>query len=184
MTPLEELPEEMPTEAPQTDCEAVKKEWETASKTGRVSAELMQKALQCKLVPENKVKAMPTGESALPTRTENPLAGEDKELGMAELIMSTAEEALEDLKLSYNEAKELLPELPEFIFEHKYDVASFLQLFSKKLSLTGLQTITGINRKQLNHYVTGHRRPSKATVKKISEGLKKFKEELNQVSFV
>lgn len=96
----------------------------------------------------------------------------------------TTEEALEDLKLSYNEVKELLPELPEFIFEHKYDVASFLQLFSKKLSLTGLQTITGINRKQLNHYVTGHRRPSKATVKKISEGLKKFKEELNQVSFV
>ena len=110
MTPLEELPEEMPTEAPQTDCEAVKKEWDEASKTGRVSAELMQKALECKLVPEDKVKGMPTGESALPTRTENPLAGEDKELGMAELIMSTAEEALEDLRSGESTIEDLLQE--------------------------------------------------------------------------
>ena len=91
MTPLEEIPQEMPTETPGMDCEAVKKEWDTASKTGKVSAELMQKALQCKLVPEDKVKGMPTGENMMPpapTREENPLAGEDKELGMAELVMA------------------------------------------------------------------------------------------------
>ena len=94
MTPLEELPEGMPTEAPQTDCEAVKKEWDEASKTGRVSAELMQKALECQLVPEDKVKGMPTGEQSMPpapTREDNPLAAddeEDKELGMAELVMA------------------------------------------------------------------------------------------------
>jgi len=91
MTPLEEIPQEMPTEAPGMDCEAVKKEWDTASKTGKVSAELMQKALQCKLVPQDKVKGMPTGENIMPpapTREENPLAGEDKELGMAELTMA------------------------------------------------------------------------------------------------
>lgn len=94
MTPLEELPEKMPTETPQTDCEAVKKEWDAASKTGRVSAELMQKALECKLVPEDKVKGMPTGEQSMPpapTREDNPLAAddeEDKELGMAELVMA------------------------------------------------------------------------------------------------
>lgn len=91
MTPLEEIPEEMPTEAPGMDCEAVKKEWDTASKTGKVSAELMQKALQCKLVPQDKVKSMPTGENMMPptpSREENPLAGEDKELGMAELTMA------------------------------------------------------------------------------------------------
>jgi len=101
MTPLEELPEEMPKEAPQTDCESVKKEWDAASKTGRVSAELMQKALECKLVPEDKVKGMPTGEKSMPpapSRDENPLIGEDKELGMAELYMATAEELLEDLR--------------------------------------------------------------------------------------
>lgn len=95
MTPLNEIP----IGEIQMDCEAVKKEWDKISKTGRVSNELMQKALQCKLVPEDKVKGMPTGENMMPptpTREENPLAGEDKELGMAELTMATAEELLEE----------------------------------------------------------------------------------------
>jgi len=112
MTPLEELPEGMPTEAPQTDCEAVKKEWDEASKTGRVSAELMQKALECKLVPEDKVKGMPTGEQSMPptpSREENPLAGEDKELGMAELTMAydpwTGETTSRDIPISDAEQK-------------------------------------------------------------------------------
>lgn len=117
MTPLEELPEEMPTEAPQTDCESVKKEWDTASKTGRVSAELMQKALECQLVPEDKVKGMPTGEQSMPpapTREDNPLAAddeEDKELGMAELTMADtpiewdAKEVVEEVQSPYVQDK-------------------------------------------------------------------------------
>lgn len=85
MTPVEEIQKE---ENRETDCESVKLEWAEASKTGRVSADLMQKALKCKLVPEEKVKGMPNMETSLPPREDNPLAGEDKELGMAELIMA------------------------------------------------------------------------------------------------
>jgi hypothetical protein len=85
MTPVEEIPKEANRE---TDCESVKLEWAEASKTGRVSADLMQKALKCKLVPKEKVKGMPNMETSLPPREDNPLAGEDKELGMAELIMA------------------------------------------------------------------------------------------------
>jgi len=96
----------------------------------------------------------------------------------------TVEEAIADLRNSHAEAKELLPELPDFEYDIKYDVASFLQLFGKKMSLAGLQTITGINRKQLNHYVTGHSKPSPATVRKIEKGLKSFREELSRVAFV
>ena len=67
---------------------------------------------------------------------------------------------------------------------HNIGVASFLQLFGRKLNLAGLQAITGINRKQLNHYVTGHSKPSPATVRKIEQGIKSFQEELSRVAFV
>ena len=96
----------------------------------------------------------------------------------------TVEEAIEDLYTSHAEAKKMLPELPDFEYITKYDVASFLQLFSEKLSLAGLQSITGINRKQLHHYVTGHRRPSPATVSRIEKGLSEFRKELSRVTFV
>lgn len=96
----------------------------------------------------------------------------------------TVEEALEDLRNSHAEAKQLLPELPDFEYNTQYDVASFLQLFGKKLNLAGLQTITGINRKQLNHYVTGHSKPSPATIRKIENGIKNFRDELNRVAFM
>ena len=91
MTPLNEIPKEAEQpEQPGIDCEAVKTEWEIVSKTGRVSNELMEKALQCNLVPKDKVKGIP-GEAPPLSREENPLVGEDmedKELGMAELVMA------------------------------------------------------------------------------------------------
>lgn len=65
----------------------------------------------------------------------------------------------------------------------KYDVASFLSYYGKILSLAGLERLTGINQRQLGHYVTGHRKPSKQTVEKIEKKLHEFAEELQQVSF-
>lgn len=97
---------------------------------------------------------------------------------------NTVEEAMADLHKSQVEAKELYPELPDFLYKLHYDVPSFLQLFGRKLSLAGLQAITGINRKQLNHYVTGHSKPSPATVKKIEQGIRSFQQELSRVVFV
>jgi len=96
----------------------------------------------------------------------------------------TVEEAMNDLRKSQAEAKEILHELPDFEYQLHYDVASFLHLFGRKLNLAGLQAITGIHRKQLNHYVTGHSKPSPATVKKIEQGIKSFQEELSRVVFV
>lgn len=97
---------------------------------------------------------------------------------------NTVEEAMDDLSQSQSEAKQMCPELPDFEYQLHYDVASFLQLFGRKLNLAGLQAITGINRKQLNHYVTGHSKPSPATVRKIEQGIKSFQEELSRVAFV
>ncbi|MBQ3735261.1 MAG: helix-turn-helix transcriptional regulator [Bacteroidales bacterium] len=96
----------------------------------------------------------------------------------------TVEETMTDLQNSYNEAKEMLPSLPEMIFEYKFDTASFLQYINGKLNLADLQTITGINRHQLSHYATGKSRPSGKTVRKIQEGIIRFSEELHRVCLV
>ena len=96
----------------------------------------------------------------------------------------TVEEAISDLDNSLNEAKEFMPELPEMEWEMRFDTASFLQYYSDKLSLAGLQTITGINRKQLSHYVTGHSRPSQTTVKKIQTGINNFSKQLSRICLI
>ena len=85
------------------------------------------------------------------------------------------EEAKEDFLEAYNETIELFGEEENLTFVFAYDTSSFLQAFSKKFSLAGLQEITGINRKQLSHYVTGHSKPSAKTVAKIESVLKDFK---------
>lgn len=97
---------------------------------------------------------------------------------------NTVDEAIIDLNNSLAEAKEELPELPEMEWDLKFDTASFLQFYGDRLSLAGLQTITGINRKQLSHYVTGHSRPSVATVQKIQAGITNFSQQLGRVSLI
>lgn len=97
---------------------------------------------------------------------------------------NTVEEAIEDLNVSLEEAREFVPELPEMEWELKFDTASFLQFYGDRLSLAGLQTITGINRKQLSHYVTGHSRPSAATVQKIQDGIHSFSQQLGRVCLI
>ena len=57
------------------------------------------------------------------------------------------------------------------------------QYYAFAFSLAGLERITGINQKQLGHYVSGYRNPSPKTKKKIEESIRKFSEELSAVSF-
>ncbi len=96
----------------------------------------------------------------------------------------TVTEAMDDLQNSYMEAKLMEPTLSEIKFEFEYDTASFLQMFKGRMNLADLQSITGINRKQLNHYVTGHRKPSPKTVQRIQEGIRKYAEELSRIVLV
>lgn len=96
----------------------------------------------------------------------------------------TVTEALDDLQNSYLEAKSFEPNLAEMKFEFEYDTASFLQMFKGRMNLADLQSITGINRKQLNHYVTGYRKPSPKTVRRIQEGIRKYAEELSRIVLI
>lgn len=97
----------------------------------------------------------------------------------------TVEEAKQDFLNvvdAYKADGEEVPSDLEFVFS--YDVPSFLAFYSKKLSLAGLERITGIAQGQLSHYVTGRRNPSKKTIEKIQTALQEFGKELSHVNFV
>ena len=102
---------------------------------------------------------------------------------------ATVKEAIEDFYISLEEVKEIYKdEKKDFptnlTFDFKYDVASFLEYYSKVLSLAGLERLTGVAQGQLSHYLNGRRKPSKHTIKKIEKKLHAFGTELNQVQFV
>jgi transcriptional regulator with XRE-family HTH domain len=52
------------------------------------------------------------------------------------------------------------------------------------LSLAGLGRLTGVAQGQLSHYVTGRRKPSPKTVKKIEKSLHEFADEIKQIQFI
>ncbi|WP_194775447.1 helix-turn-helix domain-containing protein [Pararhodonellum marinum] len=101
---------------------------------------------------------------------------------------NTANEAIQDFLNSYQEMKQhYMRKGKAFVeaqFEFVYDVASFLNYYSKVLTLAGLEKITGINQGQLSHYVTGRRKPGKKTVEKIEQNLHRFADELKEVGFL
>ena len=67
--------------------------------------------------------------------------------------------------------------------EFKYDVQSFLMEYKGLLSLSGLQAMTGINQRQLHHYLSGVRKPSASTISKIQKGIREYAERLSSVEF-
>lgn len=99
----------------------------------------------------------------------------------------TAQEAIQDFKLSYEEMKESYAKeqrhFEEAEFDFYFDIASFLQMYAFAFTLAGLERITGVNQKQLGHYINGVSKPSRRTVEKIESGLKKFSNELSAVRF-
>ncbi len=103
-------------------------------------------------------------------------------------VGDSAQEAIDDFNASYVEMKDFLKEEgkefnEELEFEFSYDVPSFLAFYKDKLSLAGLQRITGIAQGQLSHYLTGRRTPSKKTVEKMQKALNAFGNDLSQVKF-
>ncbi len=98
---------------------------------------------------------------------------------------TTVAEAKDDFMQAYSEALELYPDnMIQLDFEFSYDIASFINYFKKKITLAGLENITGVNQKQLGHYASGLKKPTKATVAKIERGIKQFQQELADTSFV
>src|SRR5690554_2086824 len=96
---------------------------------------------------------------------------------------TTVKEAVDDFNASYIDMKALQEkkdkEFVETEFDFKYDIASFLEHYSKIISLAGLERLTGVNPGQLSHYLTRHRKPSKKTAEKIQTKLHEFGKRIN-----
>lgn len=103
-------------------------------------------------------------------------------------IGRTIEEAKSDLLEAYNEIKELSAaegkECEELQFDYSYDIPSFLKYYEYALSLAGLERISGINQRQLSHYINGTSTPRKTTVDKFRKRIKAFAEELSSTELI
>ena len=99
----------------------------------------------------------------------------------------TVEETIEDFKACYNEMRQTFEDAGEPFEEVElvfcYDIPSFLQEFAFAFSLAGLERITGVNQKQLGHYISGYRKPSEKTIRKIEDGIHRFSQQLSAVRF-
>jgi len=100
----------------------------------------------------------------------------------------TVSETIADFYNSYGEIQAIYKaegkECPALEFEFKYDTPSFLQYYAFAFTLAGLERITGVNQKQLGHYISGVRNPSEKTVRKIEERIHSFGKEISLVNFV
>ncbi len=112
----------------------------------------------------------------------------DNQLGFMLLGQGkTIEEAKADFLRNMDELVELYKKRGESFdfdhleFEYKYDTKSFLKY--SPFTLTWLSSATGINKKQLSHYSTGVRNPSKATMEKIRSAIENFVKDYRQVVF-
>lgn len=100
---------------------------------------------------------------------------------------ATVQTAMEDFEEGLQEMKEYVEStgssFPEISISFKYDIPSFLQEYAYAFSLAGLERITGVNQKQLGHYISGYRKPSQRTAKKIESKIHAFARELTAVRF-
>lgn len=68
----------------------------------------------------------------------------------------------------------------EATYTYVYDTPSFLQAYKGFITLSGLSKLTGINKAQLSHYMTGTRRPTTATHNRIKNSVFEFAKGLEQ----
>ncbi|GHT16561.1 transcriptional regulator [Bacteroidia bacterium] len=101
---------------------------------------------------------------------------------------NTVEATKKDFYAAYEEAKQILKDkgqqVPEWKFEFRYDVSSFLDIYQGVLSKSGLEKITGIHQKQLWHYYSGRSKPKPQTVTKIQSSIYQFAEGLKKIQLV
>lgn len=103
-------------------------------------------------------------------------------------IKEIKESIKEAIDLYIEASKEMELELPdvlkcEYRLVYKYDLCSFLNAYSSVLGKAALENLTGINQKQLWHYASGKRKPSKQTLEKVANSIHEFAKELSESQF-
>jgi len=101
---------------------------------------------------------------------------------------ATVKETIEDFYGGYEDMRDYYmdtgKEFPEVEFEFKYDMPSFLQYYAYAFTLSGLERITGVNQRQLSHYINGVKKPSEKTVRKIEGRIHSFGQEISSANFI
>ena len=69
----------------------------------------------------------------------------------------------------------------KYKFDFVLNVRAILHYFEGVLTRSALSRVTGINERQLGHYITGHRKARPDQRKKIVEGLHRIGKEINSV---
>lgn len=70
----------------------------------------------------------------------------------------------------------------EYEIVYKFDVQSLLEYYRGIFSFSALQTITGINQKQLAHYASGISKPRPQQARRIAKGLHALATELMTIT--
>jgi len=100
----------------------------------------------------------------------------------------SVEEAKQDFLAAYDDVRKFMnekgEEYEELDFIYSYDIPSFLEYFAYALSLAGLERITGINQRQLSHYINGTSKPGRKTIDKFQRRILSFADDLRAVRFV
>ena len=100
----------------------------------------------------------------------------------------TVEDAKQDMLGAYTEIKAIMVEkgesYEELCFEYVYDIPSFLSYYASILTLAGLERISGINQRQLSHYINGTSKPGKATVERFRKSIHSFAVELRAADII
>lgn len=70
----------------------------------------------------------------------------------------------------------------DFTIEWHFDVPSFLEYYSRFMSLAGMEKMTGINQKQLSNYLNHRSKPRRKQVDRILTGIHRFGRELLSIN--
>lgn len=80
--------------------------------------------------------------------------------------------------------------LPEYIMKNDYELifklgaSAMLHLADGLINRSAISKATGINEKQLSHYLTGHRVAREEQNKKIASGIIRISEKINSLSHI
>ena len=99
--------------------------------------------------------------------------------GVKEAYASALELHLEGMKKDNEDIPAALQ--GEYEFEFEMTAQALLHHFDGVITRAALSRITGINQRQLGHYMTRHRVPRSAQRRKIVEGLHRIGQELAEV---
>jgi len=101
--------------------------------------------------------------------------------GAGDTVAETKQSILDAINLlkEYNEP-ENVPDILKGGYEivYKYDAESLFNHYKPILTMSGMEKLTGINQRQLQHYSSGLKKPRHAQLKKIETALHSLGQEL------